>query len=56
MTYVVANPRGIPKGVRILRIGNKEWFEGDVYDGPTKEGRKPHRFVADGFVVEAPDD
>lgn len=36
--YIVANPRGIPKYVgkdriAIFRQGDREWFEGDVYDG-----------------------
>ena len=53
-TYEVANPRGIPKGTRILRTETKEYLEGDVYDGPLKgkDGKK-HRFIEQGFVVEA---
>ena len=48
--FLVANPRGIPAGRHILRIGNKRYFEGDVYDGPADE-----RLVRDGFLVEVND-
>jgi hypothetical protein len=44
--YVVANPRGIPEGRHILRIGDKRYFEGDLYDGPADE-----RLIRDGFLV-----
>lgn len=45
--YVVANPRGIPAGRHILRVGERRWYEGDVYDGPVTE-----RLVRDGFIRE----
>lgn len=37
--YVVANPRDIPSGIPIFRIGEREWFEGDDYvpEGHLKE-------------------
>ncbi len=46
-TYRVANPRGIPPGRYIIRVGDRVWFEGDIYDGPLTD-----RLVVDGFVVE----
>lgn len=46
VTYRVANPRGIPAGSYIIRVGDRRWFEGDVYDGPVTE-----RFVRDRFIV-----
>lgn len=56
-TYIVANPRGLPAGTWIIRVDDRRWFEGDVYDGPVTE-----RFVRDRFIVpvesvqkEAPD-
>ena len=45
--YIVANPRRIPAGRHVLRIGDRVWFEGDPYDGPVTD-----RLVHDGFVVE----
>lgn len=32
--YVVLNPRGIPAGSYIVRVGDRRWYEGDTYDGP----------------------
>ena len=46
-TYIVANPRGIPEGTRICRIDDRDYFEGDSF-----EGKAPERFVRDGFLVE----
>lgn len=46
-TYIVANPRGIPPGRYIVRVGNRRYFEGDAF-----EGDPPARFIAEGFVVE----
>lgn len=46
VTYRVANPRGIPAGSYIIRVGDRRWFEGDAYDGPVTE-----RFVRDRFIV-----
>ena len=48
--FIVANPRRIPKDRHILRVGDKRYFEGDVYDGPD-DGR----LVRDGFLVEVSD-
>ena len=51
-TYVVANPRGIPKGKYILQNKDrtKRWFEGDVYDGEVAAW-----LVDRGFLVEVKD-
>lgn len=46
VTYRVANPRGIPAGSYIIRVGDRRWCEGDLYDGPVTE-----RFVRDLFIV-----
>lgn len=46
VTYRVANPRGIPAGSYIIRVGDRRWFEGELYDGPVTE-----RFVRDLFIV-----
>lgn len=48
-SYVVANPRGIPKGRYIIRNGDQRWFEGDAFDGPVTP-----RLIRDGFIVEVP--
>lgn len=45
--YVVANPRGIPQGRHILRVGERRWYEGDAYDGPVTD-----RLVEGGFLLE----
>ena len=45
--YRVANPRGLPAGKWVIRVGERRWFEGDEYDGPGTD-----RFVRDGFVEE----
>lgn len=50
VTYRVANPRGLPAGSWIVRIGDRRWCEGDPYDGPVTE-----RLVAQGFIVEVHD-
>lgn len=52
-TYVVANPRGLPKGAWIIRNGEKRWYEGDVVTEKdfTKAGWQ--RWKSQGFVVEA---
>lgn len=49
--YIVANPRGIPAGRHILRVGDKRWYEGDRYDGPLSE-----RLIKGGFVVKQVND
>ena len=46
-SYIVANPRGIPAGRYIVRVGERRYFEGDAF-----EGVPPERFIRDGFVVE----
>lgn len=46
-SYRVANPRGLPAGTWILRVGDRRWAEGDPYDGPVTT-----RFVEQGFIVE----
>ena len=45
--YIVANPRRIPAGKHVIRVGDRRWYEGDPYDGPLVE-----RFVRDGFLVQ----
>lgn len=45
--YVVANPRGLPKGSWIIKVDGKRYYEGDVFDG-----QAPARFLASGFVVQ----
>lgn len=45
--YRVANPRGIPKGRHVLRVGARRWQEGNVYHGPVTE-----RLLREGFIVE----
>jgi hypothetical protein len=50
MPYKVANPRGVPQGVRILRTENKEWFEGDSIK-PSDLGDAWQHYLDTGFVV-----
>ena len=47
--YVVVNPRQVPQGVHVFRIGDRRWYEGDEYvsDGHLKELKRR------GFVKEA---
>lgn len=47
--YRVANPRGVREGRFIIRVGERRWYEGDLYDGPVTS-----RFLKDGFLVEVP--
>ena len=49
-TYRVTNPRGIPTGRYILRLDERQWFEGDTYDGPVTD-----RLIEQGFIVEVSD-
>ena len=53
MPLIVANPRGIRKGVHILRTkDDKVWFEGDMFTGILTKGQekrlKDERFLIDG--------
>ena len=51
--YIVANPRGIPQGIRLLEFHGKEWYEGDAFVRPS--GMSDYgwqRLVGGGFVVE----
>lgn len=49
-TYKVANPRGIPKGIRILHNGSKEWHEGDaIVPGDVADFDE---LVGRGFIVK----
>jgi hypothetical protein len=51
--YRVANPRGIPEGMRILRTDTREWFEGDeIAPGGDLSDQAFAAFIARGFVVE----
>ena len=51
--YIVANPNGIPEGVRIISWGEHEWYEGDDFDPP--KGLKLDRLLKDGYIVEQAD-
>ncbi len=33
-SYTVGNPRGIPLGIHVLRIGEQVWYEGEGFDPP----------------------
>ncbi len=46
MTYVVANPRGQPKGALICGVDGKQYYEGDVYTGPLVTWISPKHTVA----------
>lgn len=48
--YIVANPRGIPEGRHILRVGDQRWYEGDAFAPP--KGCDVQRLVRDGFIVK----
>ena len=48
--YVVANPRGLPAGSWILREGERRWYEGEEYAGPSLE-----HVIERGLVVEVSD-
>jgi len=50
--YVVANPRGIPTGVRILQTPVAEFYEGDAIT-PADLGDAWDGFIKLGLVVEA---
>lgn len=50
--YVVANPRGIPEGIRILATDDAEFFEGDSVT-KADMGTAWVSFVERGFIVEA---
>ena len=50
--YVVANPRGIPEGVRILATPTAEFYEGDPIE-PADLGDAWADYRERGFVVEA---
>jgi len=49
-TYIVRNPRGIPKDVHILRIGDAVWYEGDKFIPPM--GAKIEQLLERGFLEE----
>jgi hypothetical protein len=34
MNYKVLNPRGIPEGVHVIRVGEKVWLEGAIIRAP----------------------
>lgn len=51
--YIVRNPRGIPQGRHILRVGDERWYEGDRFDPPAKCDIK--RLLRDGFIEEVKD-
>lgn len=47
--YRVANPRGIPAGIRILATDDREWFEGDEI--APKDLTAFKEMVAQGYIV-----
>ena len=50
-SYVVANPRGLPRGIPIISWQDKEWFEGDEFAVPS--GLSNLKFlVAGGYISE----
>ena len=51
--YVVANPRGIPEGVCILRTESKEFYEGDPITAADVGAGVLKLWVERGFIVEA---
>ena len=53
-TYRVLNPRGIDKGVHILRQGDKSWYEGDdlVPSQHDLSGDSIKRWAAQGSLEE----
>ena len=60
--YVVANPRGVPKGVPVLRAGANEWGEGDaITEADLSKGEWKHYseiglIVGAGSAVKGEDD
>lgn len=44
-SFVVLNPRSIPKGRFIIRDGNVRYFEGDTYNGD-----KADHWLERGFI------
>lgn len=54
--YVVQNPRGIPKGIRILRVGEREWKEGETFVKPKECPTDTlKRWVEDSFLIAEAD-
>lgn len=52
-TYVVANPRNIPKGIRIMEFQGKEWYEGDDFVRPKGMSDAGFdRLLKQGYVTE----
>lgn len=53
-SYRVANPRGIPKGVHVMRtLAGEPLYEGDTY--VVEPGANLERHLRDGFLVEVTD-
>jgi hypothetical protein len=48
--YIVANPRGIPKGIHIISYGDAKWYEGDDLVPP--EGINLQWLLEKGLVKE----
>jgi len=50
--YRVLNPRGILAGRHILRMGDKRWYVGDVYEVPSGGSTKfdVKRLLDQGFI------
>lgn len=53
--YMVANPRNIPTGTRILHNGEKDWYEGDDIKAGDIEDDAFFSLVERGFIVKASD-
>lgn len=54
--FVVANPRGIPAGIHVLRTAAKEWYEGDeIAVTDVKDVKDFASLIAQGYVIEVKD-
>ncbi len=49
--WTVANPRGIPAGIPVIRWADRAWYEGDAFEAP--DGLDPARLIAQGYLVPA---
>jgi hypothetical protein len=48
--YTVLNPRNIPKGRWVIRVGERRWFEGDTLDGTEISAGDLKSFIERGFL------
>jgi len=51
MKYTVLNPRGIPAGKHIIRVGERRYMEGEMFEPPS--GCDIERLLRDGFLERA---